>query len=154
MYGWSNIYSSTKVGPTRMVWHPSNRSVLFLNESTLILHYFKEPVSQKFVRLPFRPSLIVPLGGSLIGVGLGNQLRVYTSLLQHMKSFLAVGDIVSSVCLSNCQGYLIVLSNSNSTRKEYIQVIDIVTGATVSSTYRCGKDGPGILECNPFQHCM
>jgi hypothetical protein len=142
------------VGSEKVFWDPSSQSALFLSQNMLILHYFKEPVRQKIVRLPIRPDLVIALGKNHICVALGNQLRLFTASLHHMRSCSTMGDSINSVCLSKCEGYLVVVCSSNSKKMNYIQVIDVVTGSTVCSTYRTRIDGPCRVECNPHQQCL
>lgn len=99
------------------------------------MHFFKEPVEQKVVRLPVHPNIVCSVS-KYIAVGMGNQIRLYSRALEYVRSYASLGESVQSVSVSNCGGFLLVASSSAKSSKTYLQVMDIVTCSTLCSTYR------------------
>lgn len=57
------------------------------------------------------------------------------------------------MCISNCLGYVLMVSSAGKAGRTYIQVVDIVTGSVLCSTYCQQLARPAIL-INPFQICL
>lgn len=58
----------------------------------MILHMFKNPICQKIVHLPTYPECISGLGDKYVGVGVGNQVRLYTNGIQYLRTFISLGE--------------------------------------------------------------
>lgn len=110
----------------------------------MVLHYFKEPVTQKIVHLPLNPHFIAELiirnnGKPLnshtqsIGVGMGNQLKIYDINLNYSKTLITVGEAIINASISTCSNFLILLSKD--ARQLFIQIFDFITTSVISMTY-------------------
>jgi hypothetical protein len=158
IYGWHTKYSYvepyTLHSPLHLIWHPKNQSAVFLSQRNLILHYFKQPVEQKIVRLPAYPSFIAELGSNYVAVIIGNQIRMYSNEINYIRAFTGIGESVNSLCLSNCEGYIVIASSSTKANKNYIQVVDIVTSSTLCSTYTDFIPLALTICMNPYQQCL
>lgn len=84
---------------------------------------------------------------------MGNQLRIYSHELAYMRSMTALGSAIRSVAVSQCEGFVVVLScNSEHT---FIQVIDLLTCSPVCNSYLTQViSGEVRLVVNPYQKCL
>lgn len=140
MYGWHNRYTyneKTIDQCRRLIWNPALQTALFISHRNLILHYFKQPIHQKIIRLPLYPNFILSIGNNkkYIAVALGNQIRLFSEELVFLRTFSTFGSDAISLCISNCEGYIVVLSSDIKKNKSFIQVLDILTCNTLCSTY-------------------
>lgn len=95
MYGWHSNYSYNTnfngSGNNKLIWNPSNQSAIFLNQRSLILHRFSQPIEQKILRLPTYPTLVTKLSNKYVSVTLSNQIRLYSPALDYIRSFTSLG---------------------------------------------------------------
>lgn len=69
----------------------------------------------------------------IVLVGMSKHIRLYTHELHLMREVEALGEVID-LAITNCQGYLLCLSADRCSRV-FIQVLDIHTGKTISSSY-------------------
>lgn len=91
------------------------------------------------------------LGEKYVGVGVGNQVRLYTNGIQYLRTFISLGEEVNTFCLSTCEGYILIVSSSAKAKKSYIQIFDVLTSSILCSTYCALLPVPVSILINPWQ---